>query len=257
MTEVLVEDRDGIRTVTLNRPERLNALTPTMRVQLKATLEEFDADDNLRVLVLTGAGRGFCSGADLRDEGTVEKRSRAELKSPRNWWQLAFDRTDKPLICALNGVAAGAGLGLAFACDIIIAAAGATLHPAFIKLGRTPDNGIALSLQRRVGYSRALMILVTGDPVTAEEAKKLGLVDEVCPDEELPTRVQALAQRIASGPSVAIDLTKRLLKDAATLDRRQLLAYEEVVSRLAGATEDAQEGLAAFRERRTPMFKGY
>lgn len=254
--EVLVEDRDGVRVVRLNRPERLNALTTTMRRLIAGAVEEFDRDDALKVLVLTGNGRAFCSGADLSVDGAFTPRNRRDMKTPRFWWHLPFEQTDKPTICALNGTVAGGGLGLALSCDLIYAAEGARILPGFIRVGFTPDNGVAQGVLRRMGYPRALRYLLEGEALSGEAAVQAGLIDAVFPADELEPEVMALAARWASGPSVTIELTKRLLKDAATMSRAQLLAHEELILTMARQTEDLAEGVAAFREKRQPQWKG-
>jgi len=254
--EIAVTDSGGVRLLELNRPDSLNALTDTMRRSIEECVREFDADDSLKALVLTGRGRGFCSGADLATAQPVEKLSRRHRKQPRFWWHLPFDATEKPTICALNGVAAGGGLGLALSCDIIIAGASAKLHPAFLKVALSPDNGVAQQIVRRIGYSRSLLFFLRGEPFTAEQAAAIGLVDEVVPDADLQETAMALATAVATGPSVAIELTKRLLKSANELDRKTALALEEISINLSRGTLDAAEGVAAFRERRPPVWRG-
>jgi 2-(1,2-epoxy-1,2-dihydrophenyl)acetyl-CoA isomerase len=254
--EIVVTDRDHVRLLELNRPDALNALTDTMRRAIQEAVEDFDRDDDLRALVLTGRGRGFCSGADLAANQPVTNTTRRQAKQPRFWWHMAFENTEKPTICALNGTVAGGGLGLALSCDVVIAAESARLHPAFMRVALPADNGVAYSLVQRVGYSRALLFLLRGEPLDAATAQTRGFVDEVVPDADLMEWSFALAATIAAAPSVAVELTKRLLKDSARLDRRTALIEEEVFINLARATEDAAEGVAAFRERRAPRFKG-
>ncbi len=247
--EILVDDAEHVRTVTLNRPERLNALTLNMRREIESAVTEFGQDDNLRVLILTGAGRGFCSGTDLRDGGVVEKRTIRERTMPRFWWHRAFDEVEKPTICALNGVAAGARLGLALSCDLIIASEDASITPAFSKLGLSPDNGVAQMLQRRVGYSRALRVLLLSSRLSAAEAAAMGLVDEVVPAAVFAESVRRLAQELTKVSPIASVLTKRLLKDAPSLPRHVELAYEELLFDVTSATPEAAAAREAWASR--------
>jgi 2-(1,2-epoxy-1,2-dihydrophenyl)acetyl-CoA isomerase len=254
--EIAVSDADGVRLLELDRPTALNALTDTMRRSIDEAVREFDADDSLKALVLTGRGRGFCSGADLATNQEAAPASRRQLKQPRFWWHLPFDQTEKPTICAVNGVAAGGGIGLALSCDIVFAAESARFHPSFLKVALPPDNGVSQAIVRRLGYSRSLLYFLRGEPWTASRALEAGLVDEVHPDEALLPAAMALAATVAAGPSVTIELMKRLLKSAATQDRATALAVEEIAINLARATEDSAEGRAAFREKREPRFRG-
>lgn len=254
-SEVLVADAGGIRTVTLNRPDVLNAMTDAMREAIAEAVRDFDANDDLRVLVLTGAGRGFCSGADL--SGKPAEAGRPKRPSPRFFWHLPFEETNKPTICALNGAAAGGGLGLVLSCDLVIASETAKLHPAFVGLGLSPDNGVSQKLVARIGYPRALQFFLAGAPLTAPHAKEIGFVDEVVAPGELMPRAMEVAATFANRPPVAVALTKRLLKEALTHDRSTGLILEEAAIALARQTADAAEGAAAFRERREPVWKGY
>lgn len=254
--EVLVDDAGAVRFVTLNRPDVLNALTDGMRSAIAATVREFDRLDHLRVLVLTGAGRGFCSGADLspRDAATPQEPKRP---TPRFWWHLPFEETNKPTICALNGAAAGGGIGLALSCDIIVASSSARLHPAFVGLGLSPDNGVSQKIVTRIGYPQALRFFLAGQPVEAARAFEIGFVDEVVAPDQLQEHVREMAAQFADRPPVSVGLTKRLLKEALTHDRATSLVLEEAAIALARETEDAKEGALAFRERRAPVWKGY
>jgi 2-(1,2-epoxy-1,2-dihydrophenyl)acetyl-CoA isomerase len=254
--EIAITDADGVRLLELNRPDALNALTDPMRRAIEEAVRDFDADDRLKALVLTGRGRGFCSGADLSTNEAVGRTTRRQAKQPRFWWHLPFDETEKPTICAVNGAAAGGGIGLALSCDIVFAAESARFHPAFLRIALVPDNGISQTLVRRMGYARALLFLLRDEPLDAEAALRFGLVDEVHPGATLLEAAMAVARAAAEGPSVSVELTKRLLKQAATLDRGTALMAEEVAINLARATEDNAEGVRAFRERRAPQFRG-
>lgn len=247
-----MHDAHGVRTLTLNRPDRLNALTLTMRAAIADGVAAFDRDDDLRVLVLTGAGRGFCSGADLSGQGEVEKRGPKEWARHRFWWHRSLDETEKPTICALNGVAAGAGLGLALSCDVIVASDAATIAPAFARLGLSPDNGVGQRLVQRTGYAQALKLLLLARTLPASEALALGIVDEVVPAAAFEDAVRALARGFAAVPMVTTMLTKRLLRDAPGLPRDVELAYEELLLQFAGASPEAAEARAAYARRRRP-----
>jgi enoyl-CoA hydratase/carnithine racemase len=253
---LLVEDTEAIRTITLNRPEVMNALTDDMRSGIAETVRQFDADPALRVLVITGAGKGFCSGADLCGAATAVDRPR-QAPAPRFWWHLPLEQTNKPTICALNGAAAGGGIGLALSCDWIFAAETARLHPAFVGLGLSPDNGVTQKIVARTGYPRALRFFLEGVPLTATDALAAGLVDEVAAPERLGSLVSEFAATLAGKAPVSVQLTKRLLKEAAQHDRATSLILEEAAIGLARQTEDSVEGAAAFRERRSPVWKGY
>jgi 2-(1,2-epoxy-1,2-dihydrophenyl)acetyl-CoA isomerase len=254
--EIAITDNGGVRLLELNRPGAMNALTDKMRAAIDGAVREFDADDSLKALVLTGRGRGFCSGADLATNQATERNSRHQAKQPRFWWHLPFDLTEKPTICAVNGAAAGGGIGLALSCDIVFAAASARFHPAFLRIALVPDNGLSQSIVRRVGYSKALLFFLRGEPLDAPSALALGLVDEVHADDATLEAAMTLARTIASGPSVSVELTKRLLKQSASLDRGTALMAEEIAINLARATADNAEGAAAFREKRLPNFEG-
>lgn len=253
--ELLVEDESGVRILTLNRPQSLNALTDTLRASIAAAVREFDADESLRALVLTGAGRGFCSGADLSVQAPVP--GAPKRPTPRFWWHLPFEETNKPTICALNGAAAGGGIGLALSCDIVLAADTARLHPAFLAIALAPDNGISQKIVARIGYEKALLFFLEGAPLAAAEALAIGLVDRVIPADEVLECAKTMARAFAELPAVSVSLTKRLLKEAPKVDRANALVLEEAAIALARQTQDAAEGAAAFRERRKPVWKGY
>lgn len=254
--ELLIDDADGVRTLTLNRPQALNALTDTLRQAIASAVREFDAIDDLKVLILTGAGRGFCSGADL-SPGANPPPDKPQRPSPRFWWHLPFEQTNKPTICALNGTAAGGGIGLALSCDVIIASEAARLVPAFVGIALSPDNGVSQKIVARIGYEKSLLFFLTGEAFNAPDAKAIGLVDEVVAADSVMSRARELALKIASQPAVSVMLTKRLLRDAHKLDRATALIVEEATIALARQTQDAAEGTLAFREKRAPVWKGF
>ena len=214
------------------------------------------------MLVITGAGRGFCSGADVGDVLQTQLEEPEEAQSPREI-EAAFHRVtdpvrsvDKPIIAALNGVAAGAGVSLALLCDIRIASENARFSLAFVRRGLIPDAGATYSLPRTIGLSKALWLMFTGDFIDARQAEQLGLVDQVVPPEKLEETVATLAKRIASGPSVAISLMKRAAYRGIHSDLDSQLEFEAFCQALCSKTKDHQEGVRAFLEKREPRFKG-
>lgn len=256
--DMLVEKRDGVVVATLNVPQKLNALTPGIRLGLKRILEEVNDDDDAKVLVITGAGRGFCSGADMGGgEGTQGRQpSRQEMEESRFGWIGRFRTVCKPIIAAVNGVVAGGGLSLALAADIRIASDQARFVTAFLRRAILPDQCATWFLPRVVGPSRALLMLWLSDDVLAEEAQRIGLVDMVTPHEQLMGRTLELAARLAKGPSVTIELTKKAVYHGQAVPLETQAEYEESLLEVIGRTEDVQEGRVAFRERRQPNFKG-
>lgn len=254
---------EGVRTVTLNRPERLNAANPGLAEELPAALREAAADDAVRVVVLTGAGRGFCAGLDLAEPAGLSALSgggtRAERLDPYAWvgrWVQAVVGCEKPVVAAVNGPAAGAGFGLALACDVRLVAEGATMTAGYVRRGLSPDAGVTYFLPRLVGLSRAMDIALTGRDVDAREAERIGLASLVVPAATFADEVAAYARRLAAGPPVALALTKRLLAQSydRTLDAQ--LRDELAHIKTAFATADVREAMAAFREKRSPTFRG-
>lgn len=257
---VLDLDETGVLTVTLNRPEKLNALTPQIRTCLKQLPTMITNDDRIKVTVITGAGRGFCSGADMSvgaPNPYPVAETRKGLEQTRYGWVAELRAVAKPLIAALNGPAVGGGLSLALACDVRFAATSATLGAAWIRRGLVPDMGATKLLTELLGPSRALRFIWSGTPISASEALAMGLVDEVLPDSELLPAALAYAQTLARGPSVAIDLSKRLVQFAATHTIEDASSMEELYQGFASRTKDVAEGRLAFQEKRPPKFTGY
>ncbi|HZN24009.1 MAG TPA: enoyl-CoA hydratase [Burkholderiales bacterium] len=258
---LLYEVRDRIATLTLNRPDRLNALGETLREDLYDAVLKAAADPDVGVLVITGAGRGFCSGGDVKSMSEREQTGAAapanERFAPiRDRVILAMRDCPKPIIAAVNGAAAGAGMNLALACDLRFAAATAKFSQAFSKRGLTPDWGGSYFLPRVVGMAKAAELLFTGDTLDAAEALKLGIVNAVFPAEELMAEARKLAGRIAAGPPVALALTKRAIYRNQDVDLRAALEFETFIQGLARETEDYKEGVRAFVEKRAPVFRG-
>ena len=252
---ILVEVADGVATITLNRPESLNALNGAMRRELLAALKASGRDDAVRAVVITGAGRGFCSGADLRG-GAAERAFRRVLTDEYNPLISAIRELPRPVVAAVNGVAAGAGVSLALACDLVYAAEEARFIQAFVRIGLVPDSGSTRTLVRALGRHRAAALIFGGEPLPAADAKAAGLVNEVVPAAELAATVQRVAAGLAAGPTRAIALAKRSINHAEDALLAESLAMEASLQELAGRTEDHAEGAAAFGEKREPRFIG-
>ena len=258
MTDGLRVDIDGpVATLTLDRPEALNALTVAVKVGLHDALERIAADPAVRAVVLTGAGRAFCAGQDLaeREEPDAAPLD-VELRERYNPIIRSLRSMGQPVIAAVNGVAAGAGASIAFACDLRIAAPDARFVLAFGRIGLVPDSGATWFLPRLVGPALAAELAIVGDPIGAEQALQMGLVSQVVPADELMTQAKAVAERIAAGPPIAHALTKHALERSWSVDLEEALEEEARLQGLAGATADHAEGLAAFREKRPPRFTG-
>jgi 2-(1,2-epoxy-1,2-dihydrophenyl)acetyl-CoA isomerase len=256
---VLVDvDADaGVATLTLNRPDALNALTVPMKGELVAALRRVEREAAVRAVILTGAGRAFCAGQDLRERLQPDAAPLGvEVRERYNPIIRAMRALPKPIVGAVNGVAAGAGASLAMACDLRIASDAASFALAFGRVGLVPDSGATWFLPRLVGSSRAAEIALLGDPVTAPDALRLGLVGRVVPADELATEARSIAARLAAGAPKAIALTKRALDASWFEDLDAALEYEAHLQEIAGRTKDHAEGLAAFMEKRSPRFTG-
>ena len=252
---LLSEVADGVATFTLNRPDALNALDSRLRAELLAAIRAASRDENTRAVVITGAGRGFCAGADLRG-GSGERDFRAVLTAEYNPLIEAIRGLAKPVVAAVNGVAAGAGVSLALAADIVVASEEARFVPAFGRIGLVPDSGLARVLVRAVGRHRAFEILMGERQLGPTEARDLGLVAAIVPVDQLANTASELARRLAQGPTVSIGLTKRLLNAAEDATLAEVLEAEAALQELAGRTADHAEGVAAFGEKRDPRFSG-
>jgi len=245
----------GVATVTLARPERMNSLNATMRRELLSAL--LRAPEEARAVILTGEGRGFCSGQDLGDAGRFEDLDLAQtLREEYEPLLAALGDCPVPTIAAVNGVAAGAGANLALAADIVVAARSASFVEAFARIGLIPDAGGTFWLPRLVGTARAMGMCLTTDPVPAATAAEWGLIWEVVEDAALADHAQALARRLAEGPTRAFALTKRALRASAANDLTAQLALEADLQGEAGASRDFREGVTAFLEKRKPRFEG-
>jgi enoyl-CoA hydratase/carnithine racemase len=258
--ELLFTKENKIATITLNRPDKLNTFHDGMLADWAAALHECQADQTVNVVVLTGAGRAFCAGGDVSTFGTRDGNPALDignyLRDNVHPVARAIDALRKPYICALNGVAAGAGLDMALMADIRYAARSARFAESYIKVGLVPGDGGAFLLPRLVGLTKALEMLWTGDFVSAEEAERIGLVSKVFDDDKLMDETYAFADRLANGPSVAIRLTKQAVYQFLRTDFLTSLEAITGPMGIAYSTEDHRQAVAAFMEKRTPTFKG-
>jgi len=257
--ELLYAVEDGIATITLNRPEKLNAFTVTMIDRWAAALAEAQRDPAVRVVIVTGAGRAFCAGGDV---GQMGQREPTGLDHKAYLWEhihripLTLDAMDKPVIAMINGVAAGAGMDMTLMCDLRIASDQARFAESYVKVGVVPGDGGAYYLPRLIGLDHALELFWTGDFVSAHDAERLGLVTRVVPAAELQTYTYTLARKIADGPPIAIRMTKRAVYQCLRADVRTALDMISSHIALALQSEDHREGVRAFVEKRAPRFVG-
>jgi 2-(1,2-epoxy-1,2-dihydrophenyl)acetyl-CoA isomerase len=256
--DILVAKDGAIRRITLNRPQRLNALTRDLLGNLSDALADIAADDEARVLILTGSGRGFCAGQDLADKGAVEdgRVVRDTVERYYNPVVRQLRSLDLPVIAAVNGIAAGAGMSLALSADITLATESAAFDLAFARIGLIPDAGGTYTLQRILGPARALSLAILGEKIGAREAADMGLIWRAVPDANFGKEVDALAARLTTAPTKAIALMKKAFNAGGHHSLEQQLALEAELQSQAADTEDFQEGLAAFLGKRAPKFKG-
>jgi 2-(1,2-epoxy-1,2-dihydrophenyl)acetyl-CoA isomerase len=259
MSTILFDVAEGVATITLNRPDVLNSITRAMGAELRAALERVRNDESVRAVVLTGTGRGFCAGQDLaealpRDDMMPDLGD--FVRDNYNPIILAIRTLEKPVICAVNGVAAGAGANLAFACDIVFAASTATFVQSFAKIGVIPDSGGTFILPRIVGLHRASVMTMLAEKMTAERARDWGLVYMITEPGELLETAVGVARQLATQPTRALGLIKRAFNRSLGVDLAGQLQYEEELQREAGQTADYLEGVNAFLEKRKPVFTG-
>jgi 2-(1,2-epoxy-1,2-dihydrophenyl)acetyl-CoA isomerase len=254
---ITYEVAGGVATITLNRPEVYNALNDGITYELQDAWKAVAKDDQVRVVVLTGAGKAFCSGQDLKAASGQEKRSFMDSLHKRyNPIIRAMRSLPKPILCRLNGVAAGAGCSLALACDMIIAAEEATLIEVFINIGLVPDSGSAYFLPRLVGMAKTFELCSMGSRVKAAEALQLGLVNKVVAADQLDAALKEYTDYFSQAPTKSIGLIKKMLTKSTTSNLDEILEYEAYCQEIAGSTHDYKEGVAAFLEKRKPVFKG-
>ncbi|MFV0245092.1 MAG: 2-(1,2-epoxy-1,2-dihydrophenyl)acetyl-CoA isomerase PaaG [Qingshengfaniella sp.] len=257
---VLATHGNGVLKLTLNRPDKLNSFNEEMHLALRQGIERAHQDNTIRAVLITGAGRGFCAGQDLGDRDPRKGGPKPDLGHTLDTFYnptLRLIRAlEKPVICAVNGVAAGAGANIALACDIVLAARSAKFIQAFAKIGLIPDAGGSWSLTRILGEPRAKALALTAEPLTAETAADWGLIWKAVADEDLLPEATALAEKLAAGPTVGLGLTKRLIQEATTDSFSDHLDKERDCQRQAGRTDDYAEGVTAFLEKRPAIFKG-
>jgi 2-(1,2-epoxy-1,2-dihydrophenyl)acetyl-CoA isomerase len=258
--QIRFESAGGIARVTLNRPDRLNSFTSRMHGELREALAHVQRDDSMRVLLLTGEGRGFCAGQDLSDRkvapGDAPVDLGASIEENYKPLVLALQSLPVPVVCAVNGVAAGAGANLALACDIVVAARSASFIQAFCRIGLVPDSGGTYFLPRLVGSARAMGLALLGDKLHAEDAERWGLIWKCVDDADLSPAVERLLGELAHAPTRGLAAIKRALHASARNTLEEQLDLERDLQRDLGRSDDYREGVAAFLDKRPPSFKG-
>jgi len=252
--------RTGVATLKLNRPDRLNSFTIAMHEEVQSSLTDIETNPNIRALLLTGAGRGFCAGQDLNDRAVSPGDTPVDLgHACETYWNPMVARLSelpKPVVCAVNGVAAGAGANLALACDIVLAAKSAKFIQSFANIGLIPDTGGTWVLPRLIGQARAMAITLTGQPIKAEQAESWGMIWQAIDDEHLLETATALAQKLSNGPTLGLAETKKRIRTSSLNTLREELDHERDAMRKLGNSDDYAEGVAAFMEKRKPSFTG-
>ena len=254
---ILFEIKNQVATLTLNRPEKYHSFVREMALDLQEKLEICKNDNNIRAIIITGTGKAFCAGQDL---GEAIDPNGPELQKIVNEHYNPIIRQirniEKPIIAAVNGVAAGAGASIALCCDIIIAKEGAVFVQAFSKIGLVPDSGATFFLPRLIGFQKATALMMNADPITATEAERLGMIYKVVEESKFEDEIQSFSEKLAKMPTKGIGLTKKLLNQSMHNSLEKQLDEEEVAQTIAGKTNDYKEGVSAFLEKRKPNFKG-
>ena len=259
--DIIYTEENGIATMTLNRPDKMNAFSPGMQDSMYRVVENVSRDETVRVLIITGAGRAFCSGADVKamaegfDRPAPQERPR-EPVTERISLHVLMQKCEKPIIAAVNGAAAGGGLDLALACDIRIASDKARFAELYIRRGMIPATGGTYYLPRLVGIDKACQLIWTGDMIDAREAERIGLVTTVVPHEELENATRELAEKLAKGPPRAIQKSKRAIYQGLDMDLESTLKHVNSLVRELQQSDDHKEGARAFVEKREPVFRG-
>lgn len=257
MNTIKIDTNGAIATITLNRPDVYNAFNNEMSFELQDALKQVTRDKAVRVVILTGEGKAFCSGQDLKDIKDEKDRKLSESIHKRyNPIIRAIRKMPKPVICRLNGVGAGAGCSLALACDVVIASERASLIEVFINVGLVLDSGSSYFLPRLIGPQRAFELATRGTKVPAQEAKDMGLVNTVVPEDELDNAVNEAAEFYANAPTKAVALMKKMIERSMHSDLDTMLDYEAYCQEIAGDSADYREGVKAFNEKRKPQFSG-
>ena len=252
------EIKDGVGCITLNRPDLLNSFNKDMAMACQDALDRCRDEENIRAVYITGSGRAFCAGQDLAEAISQDGPELEKIVSEHyNPIIRKIRELEKPVVCGVNGVAAGAGANIALACDVVFAAASSSFIQAFSKIGLVPDSGGTYFLPRLVGWQKASAFMMLGDKVKAEEAERLGMVYKVCPDEELEEKALGTAKHLATMPTKGLGLTKRLLNQSFTNSLNEQLDAEHKLQTEAGNSHDYEEGVNAFLEKRKPNFKGH
>lgn len=251
---------DGVAKLVLNRPDKLNSFNTQMHAEIREALKTVKQDESVRCLLLTGNGRGFCAGQDLSDRNVAPDADMPDLGASieKNYNPLlrTIAGLEMPVICAVNGIAAGAGANIAFACDIVLAAKSAAFIQAFCKIGLVPDSGGTWTLPRLVGSARAKALMMLGDKVSAEQAESWGMIWKCVDDESLQDEAAKMAAHFATQPTKGLAYIKRALNESSTNTFDEQLDLERDLQRMAGRTEDYREGVGAFMNKRAPEFKG-
>ena len=254
---ILFEIKNQVATLTLNRPEKYHSFIREMALDLQEKLEICKNDNNIRAIVITGSGKAFCAGQDL---GEATDPKGPELQKIVNEHYNPIIRQirniEKPIIAAVNGVAAGAGASIALCCDIVIAKESAVFVQAFSKIGLVPDSGATFFLPRLIGFQKATALMINADPITATEAERLGMIYKVVEESKFEDEIISFSEKLAKMPTKGIGLTKKLLNQSMNNSLEQQLNEEEIAQTIAGKTNDYKEGVSAFLEKRKPNFKG-
>lgn len=260
-TSIELIQEEAVAILALNRPDRLNSFTTEMHAEIRSALKQIQQDKSIRCLLLTGRGRGFCAGQDLSDRAVKPSAERPDigesLEKRYNPLMRTLTNLPIPVVCAVNGVAAGAGANIALACDLVLAARSASFIQAFCKIGLIPDSGGTWTLPHLVGQARAMGMALLGDKISAEQAEQWGMIWRCVDDDKLMSEALALAHHLSKQPTTGLALTKRAIRAASHNSFDQQLDLERDLQRIAGRTDDYQEGVWAFMEKRTAQFKGY
>ena len=257
MSYILAELKDKVMVITLNRADKFNSFNREMALELQGVLDKAEADDNVRAIILTGIGKAFCAGQDLAEAIDPNGPGIAKIVDEHyNPIILKIRKIEKPIIAAVNGVAAGAGANIALACDIVVASENASFIQAFSKIGLIPDSAGTFFLPRLIGFQKASALMMLGEKVSAVEAVNIGMIYKIFPAGIFEEEVQALAENLAQMPTKALGLTKRLLNQSMTNNLEQQLALESDLQIEASSSNDYKEGVTAFVEKRKPEFKG-